>query len=369
VDVGGRASNALWLHLLGRCNLECLHCYMDGSPRRREQLPVGDVVRAIGECGALGIGELTLTGGEPLLYKELDQVLDAAARTSLKITVCTNGTVLTERRAAQFSELGVRASISIDGRPEYHDRFRKLDGAFHAAERGVRAAVEAGVPVTIISTITKANLDSVEFLVEWGAAAGAGDFFAQPLLDLGRGTEIAGQCLSFDDVNRMMLQLTDLANRPRTRSLRYHVFGSRRKFLAEHPCGAFVCNGTGCHRGVDKEVKKVVVREDGSVLPEVPNLDHRYSMGKLQDNSLSELVGRYYERGYDDFDRLCRAAYAEVLPAWDCVIVPWEQIIAERSRNWVPRETTAQTLHCISCATPQKFGVCRELVEDGALTF
>jgi len=147
------------------------------------------------------------------------------------------------------------------------------------------------------------------------------------------------------------------------------VFGSRRKFLAEHPCGAFVCNGTGCHRGVDKEVKKVVVREDGSVLPEVPNLDHRYSMGKLQDNSLSELVGRYYERGYDDFDRLCRAAYAEVLPAWDCVIVPWEQIIAERSRNWVPRETTAQTLHCISCATPQKFGVCRELVEDGALTF
>lgn len=355
MELRNRSSSVLMVHLLGRCNLECLHCYMEGSPHRREQLPLDDVLRAIGECQALGIGTLTLTGGEPLLYQGLDQVLEAAAGTaSLKTTVCTNGMLLSPRRAARFRKMAVRVNISIDGRPEFHDRFRKLAGAFHSAERGVHAAVDAGVPVTIISTISKANLDSLEFMVDWAATVGAEDFFAQPLLDLGRGTQIAGQCLTFDDVNRLILQLTDLANRPRTRNLRYQVFGARRKFLLDHPCGAYVCNGSGCHRGVNKEIKKVVVREDGTVLPEVPNLSHRYSLGKIQGNSLSELISRYYELGYSEFDRLCRAAYAEVLPAWDCFIVPWEQIIAERSQNWIPSGDNApRTPECLSCASPK----------------
>ncbi len=310
-----------------------------------------DVLRAIGECPALGIGALSLTGGDPLLYQGLDRVLEtAAAIPGLKITVCTNGLLLSAYRAAQFRELGVRVNISIDGRPDFHDSFRNLAGAFRSAERGVHAAVNAGVPVTIISTLSKANFDSLEFLVDWAAAAGAEEFFAQPLLDLGRGTQIADQCLTFSDVNRLLLQLTDLANRPRTRNLRYQVFGLKRKFLTEHPCGAYVCNGTGCHRGVDKEIKKVVVREDGTVLPEVPNLDHRYALGTIRDNSLSELLSRYYECGYDTFDRLCRAAYAEVLPAWDCVIVPWEQIIAERSRSWIPNDHSAPIPECVTCA-------------------
>src|SRR5260370_42697682 len=120
-----RPSNVLMLHLLGRCNLECLHCYMEGSPKREEQLPVEPVLRAVGECPALGIGTLFLTGGEPLLYRGLDQVLEAAAQTTgLQTTVCTNGTLLTSRQAARFRELGVRFNISITGPPAFNDRVR-----------------------------------------------------------------------------------------------------------------------------------------------------------------------------------------------------------------------------------------------------
>jgi MoaA/NifB/PqqE/SkfB family radical SAM enzyme len=348
-----RSSNALMLHLLGRCNLECLHCYMEGSPHREEQLAVQPVLRAVGECRALGIGSLFLTGGEPLLYCGLDQVLEAAAgATGLQTTVCTNGTLLTARQAARFRELGVRVNISIDGRPEFHDRFRNLAGSFRSSERGVRTAITYGLPVTIITTVSQSNLDSLDFMVHWAAELGAEQFFAQPLLNLGRGAQIASQCLTFDDVNRMILQLTDLANQPPIRNLKCQVIGAKRKFLLQHPCGAYVCNGTGCHRGVDKEIKKIVVREDGTILPEVPNLNHRYSLGKIQDGPLSELLNRYYEHRYNEFDRLCRAAYAEILPAWDCVIVPWEQIIAERSQSWVPREDCVTPApECVSCGS------------------
>lgn len=81
------------LHLLGRCNLECIHCYMEGAPHRQELLPIDLVLAAIGECRDLGIGTICLTGGEPLLYPGLDRVLEAAAAmTGIQITLCTNGT-------------------------------------------------------------------------------------------------------------------------------------------------------------------------------------------------------------------------------------------------------------------------------------
>lgn len=136
---GNHPSSVLMLHLLGRCNLECLHCYMEGSPRRREQLPLESVLQAIGECSALGIGTLSLTGGEPLLYPGLDRVLEAAARVpGLQTTVCTNGTLLNPSLAARFRDWGLRVNISIDGHPQFHDRFRNLAGAFRSSERGVR---------------------------------------------------------------------------------------------------------------------------------------------------------------------------------------------------------------------------------------
>jgi MoaA/NifB/PqqE/SkfB family radical SAM enzyme len=325
---------------------------MEGSPRRQEQLPVGLVLRAIGECQELGIGTICVTGGEPLLYPGIECVLEAAAGIkSVQTTLCTNGTFLTDRLAARFHNWGLRVNISIDGPPEFHDHFRQSPGAFRASERGVRAAVEAGIPVTIISSISRDNVDSLDFLVDWAVKMGADQFFAQPLLNLGRGTQIADSCLTFTQLNRLILKLTDLANQPKNRSLKCQIIGAKKKFLLEHPCGAFVCNGTGCHRGVAKEIKKIVVREDGTVLPEVPTLSHRYALGNIQDGPLSELVSRYFERRYNEFDGLCRAAYAEVLPNWDCIIVPWEQILSERSRTWTPSDLcTVQIPECASCA-------------------
>ncbi|MGA2216441.1 MAG: radical SAM protein [Terracidiphilus sp.] len=340
----------LMIHLLGRCNLECLHCYMEGSPRRTEQLPLELVLQAIEECPRLGIGTIVVTGGEPLLYRGLDQVLEAAANLpNVQTTLCTNGTLLTAGKAEQFRKLGLRINISIDGQPEFHDRFRNLPGAFRSSERGARHAVDAGIPLTIIGSISQKNLDSLDFLVHWAANVGAGEFFAQPLLNLGRGTQITDSCLSFAQLNRLILKLTDLANRPEIRNLKCQVIGAKKKFLLQHPCGAFVCNGTGCHRGVTKEIKKLVIREDGTVLPEVPTLSHRYALGNIRDGSLSELTERYFARGYDDFDRLCRAAYAEVLPQWDCIVVPWEQILSERSLTWRPEAAVA--LPAPQCAT------------------
>ncbi|MGH9968915.1 MAG: radical SAM protein [Pyrinomonadaceae bacterium] len=351
-ETGDAGSATLMLHLLGRCNLTCLHCYMGGSPSRREQLPLQPVLHAIAECKHLGIGALYLTGGEPLLYRDFEKVLRAAEEVpGLKVTVCTNGTLVKQNHIALLKNANAQVNISIDGEAEFHDRFRNHAGAFKATERGMRNIVEAGIPVTVVSTISQGNLHSLAWLVEWAAQTGAFEFRAQPLLKLGRGTDITDQCLTTQQSNRMLLQLSDHANTYRSRGLRCSVVGVSRRFLLAHPCGAYVCNGAGCHRRVSQEIKKLVVREDGTVLPEITNLSHEFALGKIDDGSLSLMVERYFEDGYARFDQLCRSIYTEVLPNWEPAIVPWDQIVAERSHSWRPRPSTAEAIPgCGDCS-------------------
>ena len=362
MTTASRAAGSLVLHLIGRCNLACDHCYMDASPYRREQLPLPRVLDMIGECDILDVRNIGLTGGEPLLYRDLDKVLSAAAgRTGVTVTLSTNAVLLTARHAVRLREYGAQLHVSIDGRPEFHDRFRHLSGAFQAAERGVRHAVAAGVPVSIVSSICQDNLDDLGFLADWAVEVGAAALLAQPLLALGRGSRIGDRCLTFEQVNYLILKLTDLANQPAHRGLRCRVIGASKQFLLEHPCGAFICNGKSCHRRVKREIKRIVVREDGTVFPEVANLHSRYALGNISEGSIATLAARYFESGYDAFDRLCRAAYAEVLPNWDCVLVPWDQIVAARSQVAFPDATEAVAAR--SCGAVAQYGAAQVAVE------
>jgi hypothetical protein len=102
----------------------------------------------------------------------------------------------------------------------------------------------------------------------------------------------------------------------------------------EHPCAAYVCDGSHCHRQVDKEIKKLVIREDGTVLPEIPTLDYRFAIGNLHQGTLTDLLARYFADGYVQFDRLCRTIYQELIPSWSSPFVPWDEIVSQRSRTF-----------------------------------
>lgn len=346
-------SGTLMLHLLGRCNLKCLHCYMEGAPSRKEELSLTSVLRAIAESRQLGIGIIYLTGGEPLLYRGLSEVLEAAHAQGVEVRLCTNGMLITEQWAARLQSLAVKANVSVDGEATFHDSFRKLSGAFCATERGVRRLKAVGVPVTIVTTISQGNLESLPRIAQWAAEAGAAELRVQPLLKLGRGAEIAEQRLTSAQMNRMLLQLSDLATTYKPRGMTCSINGVTRRFLQAHPCGAYVCNGGGCDRRVAKEIKKIVIREDGTVLPEITNLSHRFALGNIHhDGSLSMLVKQYFDSGYDEFDQLCRNTYTEVLPVWDGPIVPWDQIVAERSLEWTKHPLNERGLaSCGVCST------------------
>lgn len=324
-------SGVLHLHLLDRCNLHCEHCYMNAAGNGTRSLPLFLVLRCLGDAERLGIRTVYLSGGEPFLYPGLDAILDTLPGRPFQPVVCTNGAGIGRERAQRVKASGASIQISIDGEEAYHDAFRGMAGAFRASARGIHEFVQAGVAVSVVITVCQANRNCLPWLAGWAADHGVERVSVQPLQKLGRGAAIASERLTDDQTCELYLRLSDLGQAYRSRGLRFGLNYRARNYLMEHPCAAYVCNGTGCHRGVAKEIKTLVVREDGTVLPEMPTIDPRFALGNAQEAGLDELVARYFREGYADFHRLCRTVFEDVMPGFESPIVPWDEILSERS--------------------------------------
>jgi Fe-coproporphyrin III synthase len=319
---------------------------MEGSPRRREKLPFEWMEESIRAAPSLGIGAIYLTGGEPLMYDRIEDLVRVAASVDgLTLTVNTNATLVRTDHARFLRAANAQVHISIDGTSDFHDTFRGQSGAFERAERGVEYLVAEGVPVTVVATITTRNLTQFDAIADWAIGNGAVRLLVQPLLRLGRAVDIAGDRLSTEELNQLVMRTSDLANRT-SGGIAATMVGTSRQFMLAHPCAAYVCNGGGCHRSVDAEIKKVVVRENGTILPEATNLHPRYAIGDVDGGPLAMQLERFFAKRWAAFDQLCRTTYNEYVPTWPDVIVPWDQLLAERSSSDVALAIDGRDIGC-----------------------
>jgi len=159
--------------LLYRCNLECAMCPFW---RREDEnlLTVEDEVRMMDSLVRAGVSFLGFEGGEPLLRRDLPEIL-AESHKRFHTSVVTNGWLLRNRidDLAPYLDL---LFVSLDGIGELHDRLRGIPGSYEKAVAGIRAA-RGRVPLAISSTITRENMDDTEKVVALARELGVGVTF------------------------------------------------------------------------------------------------------------------------------------------------------------------------------------------------
>jgi MoaA/NifB/PqqE/SkfB family radical SAM enzyme len=165
-------------NLTQRCNLECAHCYLSASAGAdtREELGTSECRRVIDEIAEINPNVLLiLTGGEPLLRKDLWEIAAYAADKRFTTVLGTNGVLLREREARLMREHGVSgASISLDSTvPVAHDRFRHLPGAWQGAVRAMRVLADAGLDFSIHMSVTGWNVGEVPTMIDLARRLGA----------------------------------------------------------------------------------------------------------------------------------------------------------------------------------------------------
>src|SRR5260370_27884054 len=143
-------------NLTYRCNLACEHCYLDAGSAPlvgtenfadRSELGTDECFRVIDEIAAFAPECVTiLTGGEPLLRRDILEIVRRASERGLWVVVGTNGVSITENASRRLAEAGARGlSLSLDALDaERHDRFRKVRGACRTTVDGAESLSSAG---------------------------------------------------------------------------------------------------------------------------------------------------------------------------------------------------------------------------------
>ncbi len=142
----------LMLEPLFRCNLACSGCgkidYPDAILNRR--LSVAECLEAVDECGAPIV---SIPGGEPLLHKEIGEIVDGIVARKKFVYLCTNGLLL-EKKLPLFKPTPyLTFTVHLDGLEEEHDRAVDQEGVFARAVKAIRAARAEGFRVNINCTL------------------------------------------------------------------------------------------------------------------------------------------------------------------------------------------------------------------------
>src|SRR5919201_1111670 len=182
-------------NLTQRCNLECAHCYMSAhaGADTRGELTTAECRRVMDEIAAVNPNVfLILTGGEPLLRRDIWDVAGYAADKKFTTVFGTNGVLLREREARLMREHGVLgASISLDSTDRVkHDAFRRLPGAWDAAVRATRVLSDEGLDFSLHMSVTDWNVRDVPAMIDLARQLGAKvlNFFF--LVRTGRGRDL-----------------------------------------------------------------------------------------------------------------------------------------------------------------------------------
>ncbi|MBT4218427.1 MAG: adenosyl-hopene transferase HpnH, partial [Rhodospirillaceae bacterium] len=142
----------LMLEPLFRCNLTCSGCgkidYPDDILNRR--MSVEESLDAVDECGAPIV---SIPGGEPLLHKEMPEIVKGIIERKKFVYLCTNALLLAKRMDDYTPSPCLTFSVHLDGDQDHHDKAVNQDGVFERATAAIREARRRGFRVTINCTL------------------------------------------------------------------------------------------------------------------------------------------------------------------------------------------------------------------------
>ena len=151
-------------NVTGRCNMRCAFCewWKNDIP----ELPTNKALAAIDAVCSLGVPFFDLSGGEPLLRKDLTVLAKRVASHGCLVSMNTNGTLLNEDRVSEVADVFDTIVVSLDGPKEVHDRIRGVPGTYDKATEAIRLLKANGVRTGVNSVATPWNIDILPQFIE-----------------------------------------------------------------------------------------------------------------------------------------------------------------------------------------------------------
>lgn len=199
-------------NLTKKCNLRCPHCYMEAGKKAGYELSTDECLALLDDMKALGTEMIILTGGEPLMRKDIFQIAKRASEYGFWVVMGTNGVLINDRVAERMVECGVKGvGISIDSiHPEKHNSFRGGPNSWEYSVRALDTCRAHGLEVLVQSTVMESNYEEIPELLQFARDRGAWSFNLYFLVQTGRGEEMNDLTAQrTDEMLRHLVQIQD----------------------------------------------------------------------------------------------------------------------------------------------------------------
>jgi radical SAM protein with 4Fe4S-binding SPASM domain len=203
---------AVHLEIVGACNLTCSHCFAGVLPRNHQPLTVAEMDRLFGDLARLGSFRLGLTGGEPLLRKDLGDILDAATGHGLHPCLTTNGLLLTEEIARELGRRDlVWLNVSLEGPDAATNDAVRGPGTFAAVLENLKV-LRRHARFTLAFTVLRTNAHLVTRSADLAYRVGAHTAVFRPLYPAGVALQHLDLMPSFAQYSNALYELADMAS-------------------------------------------------------------------------------------------------------------------------------------------------------------
>lgn len=201
----------VYLELTRACNLKCIHCLNNSGIKQKDELTKDELLKLIKKLSSLGVQEIRFTGGEPLLFNGIYDLIKFATEEGICTSLGTNGTLITKEVAKKLKESGLKkVVVSIDGNKKTHDKIRGKKN-YQKAMHGLKYLQKNGINVRVNSVIMKSNMDDVIKLAKKMSRKKI-TIFIRRFISSGRGKELENNMLNKKDYdyvrNKLQKELT-----------------------------------------------------------------------------------------------------------------------------------------------------------------
>jgi len=196
----------VYWELTYKCNLNCKHCYAKDRKLKTKELTTQECFRIIDELAELKIFEITFSGGEPLIRKDLLDLIRYANKKGIAVLLTTNGTLINQNTAKRLRLAGLQAAqVSLDGSTaKTHDDFRGCNGSFLKTIKGIKNLVRNKIPVIIATMPTKFNLPEISKILKLAKKLKVQGYRILECKPFGRGKEALKNVITLKDYKNLL---------------------------------------------------------------------------------------------------------------------------------------------------------------------
>jgi radical SAM protein with 4Fe4S-binding SPASM domain len=196
-------------NVTNKCNLHCLHCHQASSSLPQEkELTTNEAFQIIDHLSNTGLSILTFSGGEPLVRKDIYDLIQRATDNGIYCTIASNGIQMKPEVVKKISKSGIRrVEIGLDGtQPGTHDFLRNKKGSYKATVKGIQNCKKNGnfEEIGITTTLYQSNASEIPQIVDLAESLGATRFYLNRLIPAGRGVNITHLDVSDEDKRKIL---------------------------------------------------------------------------------------------------------------------------------------------------------------------